>query len=276
MRQQTRRYIERPDGALLQRKEAKPHADWREDPVYKWIYVPAGLASYQTAGAPFSLSEEQFIVIDPELRHRQLACTGEKLLVEVPHRLLHEAAEQTEARGGADLSFALQGQKHPLITQWAGFVRHCLDDLQHDEQGTALLLDHALVQLALLLVRCGLHSGTRAWPAAALHKHAALLTPAIEAMKSAYAEAWTLDALAQVSGMSKFQFAHLFKEVTGISPYAWLQLYRLVRSQERLIHTDDPILEVALACGFSSITVYNRLFRRLYRIAPGEFRRRYR
>nr|WP_245347912.1 helix-turn-helix transcriptional regulator [Oceanobacillus polygoni] len=78
--------------------------------------------------------------------------------------------------------------------------------------------------------------------------------------------------MAKVSRLSKFQFAHYFKDITGISPYSWLQTYRVVRSQEMLKKTNKTVLKIAMDCGFSSVTVYNQLFKRLYGITPGTFR----
>ncbi|GIP63123.1 hypothetical protein J32TS6_16780 [Virgibacillus pantothenticus] len=72
--------------------------------------------------------------------------------------------------------------------------------------------------------------------------------------------------------MNKYQFAHFFKDIIGISPYSWLQIYRIIRSQEMLTKTTKTILKIAMDCGFSSVTVYNQLFKRLYGITPSTFR----
>jgi transcriptional regulator GlxA family with amidase domain len=93
----------------------------------------------------------------------------------------------------------------------------------------------------------------------------------IRGLKEDYRYPWTLAEMGEISQFGKYQFAHLFKEIIGISPYSWLKLYRIIRSQEMLISTNQSILEIALECGFSSVTVYNQLFKRLYGITPGSF-----
>lgn len=95
----------------------------------------------------------------------------------------------------------------------------------------------------------------------------------ILALKEDYHHAWTLDEMAKVSSLSKFQFAHYFKEMIGISPYSWLQKYRVIRSQEMLKSTKQSILKIAIECGLFSVSIYNQLFKRLYAITPGGFRK---
>ncbi|AXI11091.1 helix-turn-helix domain-containing protein [Oceanobacillus sp. 143] len=94
----------------------------------------------------------------------------------------------------------------------------------------------------------------------------------ILALKEGYQYSWTLDEMAEISSLGKYQFAHYFKDIIGISPYSWLQTYRVIRSQEMLKKTNKTILEIAMDSGFSSVTVYNQLFRRLYGMTPGTFR----
>ncbi|MFC4025768.1 helix-turn-helix domain-containing protein [Oceanobacillus longus] len=50
----------------------------------------------------------------------------------------------------------------------------------------------------------------------------------------------------------------------GVSPYSWLQLYQLVSTQDLLLHNQRIITDIAISCGFSSVSVYNQLFKRLY------------
>jgi AraC family transcriptional regulator len=48
---------------------------------------------------------------------------------------------------------------------------------------------------------------------------------------------------------------------------------RLARARELLIATDMPVVEIALATGFSSQSHLASAFRRLTGVTPGEYRR---
>jgi AraC-like DNA-binding protein len=269
--------IRRPSGVLLSRRVQQGERYWREDNSYKFLYSPIGTIRYQTEHDSFSLSAGQFTVLNPLHRHRQLGFEQEKFLVELPYAFVREVADQLGSGHTGDILFALHVQKNPQLTRWVQFTQTYLNDHQREDQtAIELFLDHALVHLVILLVTYGIgshRSELAVQPPAGVQD---LLTPVIHAMKESYAEPWTLEAMAQIVHLSKYQFARLFKETMGISPYSWLQLYRLVRSQERLKRTDDQIADIALSSGFASVSAYNQLFKRIYGLSPGAFRKRYR
>jgi len=87
-----------------------------------------------------------------------------------------------------------------------------------------------------------------------------------------YSEEVELDAAAKYCNLSKYYFAHLFKNAFGTTFYEYLTLYRLEKSVPLLLDTDKKISEIALDCGFSNIRSFNRAFRRVYKKSPTEYR----
>lgn len=136
-----------------------------------------------------------------------------------------------------------------------------------------MFLDNSVAQLTILLLQFGLGSHQKELPTIQTKTNIDIV---INALKENYTEDWSLDQMANISGLNKYQFAHQFKEEKGISPYSWLQLYRLFKSQHSLINTDESILSIALEHGFKNISSYNRLFMKMYRKTPTEFRKIYR
>lgn len=272
--------IERPNGLLLHRSDQSEERKWRDDNSYKFLFASAGAIRYQFPAEDVKLQPGQFLILHPHLRHKQTGYEQEKFLVELPPRFLHEVADSLGIKHTFDIQFALQLQKQPQISRWVHFTKDCLiaEQTESGEQqspAAALFLDHALVQLAVLLLKLAAGSHAADLQIAHLQKSNPVLYKAIDAIKQSYSEPWTLEEMAKTADMNKYQFAHLFKETIGVSPYSWLQLYRLLRSQELLKRTEKSILEIALECGFSSVTVYHQLFRRIYGVSPGAFRKRY-
>ena len=138
-----------------------------------------------------------------------------------------------------------------------------------------MFLEHSFAQLSLLLVRTtiGTHSSGLNHPAFSLHPAGTCSSD--EYLKRRLSTCLEPGRNGSNLHISKFQFAHLFKEVVGVSPYSWLQLYRIIRSQDLLLHTRRTITDIAISCGFSSIAVYNQLFKRLYGFSPSIFRKSY-
>ncbi|WLR48360.1 AraC family transcriptional regulator [Halobacillus litoralis] len=256
-------------GLLLKRTDFLGERDWRADDCYKLIFSPFGKGLYQTPRGDISIEKEGFLLFNPDDQHKQLSATKEKFLVEIRPELLQEAGMQRSAQW-SPIEFATIGYKHPHLNQWAHFVRDFF--FYQKGEGAHLFLDHSLMQLAVLLMEYGPGSHQLEWPMVNGHDP---VHRAMNAMKESYREAWSLDDMAAVARMNKFQFSHAFKKETGLSPYSWLQVYRLFRSQSPLMDTDDSVLSIALEHGFSSMTTYNHLFKRIYQKTPTQFREFY-
>ncbi|BDM83727.1 helix-turn-helix domain-containing protein [Acaryochloris marina] len=82
----------------------------------------------------------------------------------------------------------------------------------------------------------------------------------------------TLADLAALVDISQFHFGRLFKQSLGRSPYQYLMLQRLERAKTLLKHTDQPIVEIALECGFNSHSQFGRKFRQMTGVTPKVYR----
>lgn len=81
-----------------------------------------------------------------------------------------------------------------------------------------------------------------------------------------------LAELAQLLDMSQFHFSRLFKQSMGLSPFQYLLQQRVERAKQLLKQTDQPIIEIALECGFSSHSHLSKQFRQLTGITPKAYR----
>ncbi len=86
-----------------------------------------------------------------------------------------------------------------------------------------------------------------------------------------YMEPLTLEHVADVACFSKYHFSRLFKQYTGSTFYDYLTLRRIRRAEELLSASGYPIIDVALASGFSSIATFNRTFKKLKKCTPTEY-----
>ena len=86
----------------------------------------------------------------------------------------------------------------------------------------------------------------------------------------------SLSALASDAGLSRFHFCRAFKESTGLSPHAWLRQHRLEKAMILLRDTDDSVVSIAAALGYSSQTAFAAAFRKLTGETPSLWRSRMR
>ena len=85
----------------------------------------------------------------------------------------------------------------------------------------------------------------------------------------------TLSDVAAFTGFSKYYFSRMFKQHVGASFSEYLRKRRMDEAESRLIHTDQSIHEIALACGFGSIATFNRVFRGTRNCPPSRYREIY-
>jgi transcriptional regulator GlxA family with amidase domain len=73
--------------------------------------------------------------------------------------------------------------------------------------------------------------------------------------------------------LSRGHFCKAFKRSTGQSPYAWLTHHRIRTAQSLLRGTQQPLADIALACGFGDQSHLTRMFSRVVGTPPGSWRR---
>lgn len=82
-----------------------------------------------------------------------------------------------------------------------------------------------------------------------------------------------LKELADSANLSECHFCRTFKQITGKTLTDYVNEIRLEKAACFLKQTDLNITETALKCGFDSISYFNRLFSKYYKISPTKFRK---
>lgn len=84
----------------------------------------------------------------------------------------------------------------------------------------------------------------------------------------------SLDSLAQVAGFSPFHFHRVFKFITEETINDMVVRLRLERAVVLLRATPDlPVTDAALECGFKSISVFSRAFKKQYALTASQWDR---
>ncbi|WP_137791266.1 helix-turn-helix domain-containing protein [Bacillus sp. E(2018)] len=82
-----------------------------------------------------------------------------------------------------------------------------------------------------------------------------------------------LEKLAGISTYSPFHFQRIFKSVVGETPAAYVKRFRLENAAHRLIYeTYIPITQIAMLCGFSSLSYFTYSFQSYFKTSPKNWR----
>jgi AraC-like DNA-binding protein len=96
----------------------------------------------------------------------------------------------------------------------------------------------------------------------------------IDALERRYAEpGLTLAAIARVAAMHPSACSRFFTRTTGRTLVAYLNQVRIGHASRLLVETDQPIVDIAFACGFGTLSNFNRCFRALRGRSPREYRK---
>lgn len=189
----------------------------------------------------------------------------------LPHKTLERVADEAHAAKPIDL---LERTAHPdpitsrLLLSAADVLggNEALDTLFRqqltDLLATRLLAAHAGSPLTVRPAMGGLSPK--------------ILLRSIERLRSNSDADVSLAALALDAGLSRFHFCRAFKESTGLSPHAWLRQRRLEQAMNLLRDSDESVVSIAAALGYSSQTAFAAAFRKLTGETPSDWRRRMR
>jgi AraC-like DNA-binding protein len=110
-------------------------------------------------------------------------------------------------------------------------------------------------------------------PVAQLNESIGVIAPSLDYVDSHYSEKITVSALADACYLSETHFRRLFVQTMNISPLAYINRVR-VEAACRLLHdTNESIGNIAVKCGFITITVLNRNFKEIIGVTPTQWRR---
>lgn len=100
------------------------------------------------------------------------------------------------------------------------------------------------------------------------------LLEAVALMEANIEEPLTLSELAHYVSISRRQLERLFRTHLDRSPTRYYLELRLKRAREYLVQTSMSILDVALACGFSSSPHFSKCYHDYFAMPPSQERRR--
>jgi AraC-like DNA-binding protein len=97
-----------------------------------------------------------------------------------------------------------------------------------------------------------------------------------QAVRHDLARDWSVERLSQLAGMSAGHFSRAFRSATGAPPRRWIIQQRIEAALDKLLTTNETLVDIAIGSGFGDQTHFTRTFTRAVGISPGAWRRRYR
>ncbi len=151
-----------------------------------------------------------------------------------------------------------------------GLFMSIAEEFSKKEPEYALQIKNLLNMIIIALIRnFGYSDGT----SAESKDQNRLIRKATEYIDTHFQESLTLESLAQLSGLTPNYFSSLFRKMSGIKLWDYISSRRIEAAMQLLKSESNlNIIEIASKCGFNNTANFNKTFKKMVGITPGEYR----
>jgi len=125
-------------------------------------------------------------------------------------------------------------------------------------------------EMLVTVARQEKESGVAITPTEEMKGHLALI---LDFLNTHYTQPLTLESVAQKFSISPSHLSRSFKKATRFGFVEYINSLRVAESCRLLRKSDLSVLEIALKCGFGSVTQYGRCFKELTGQSPRDYRK---
>jgi len=94
---------------------------------------------------------------------------------------------------------------------------------------------------------------------------------ALAYLEAHYADAVSIETLAQRVGLSSYYLIRSFRQQVGLPPHSYQRHWQLMQAK-RSLHTAQPLADIAIAHGFYDQSHLTRTFKNAFGVTPGQYR----
>lgn len=103
-------------------------------------------------------------------------------------------------------------------------------------------------------------------------KNSKIVKSAVDYVARHFSEDITLSSVAEELHVNTSYLSMLFKQVTGATFKEHLNRVRVGEAERLLANTDYPIIEIAIACGYSDQSYFTKVFKKYTGLTPRQYR----
>lgn len=225
-------------------------------------YAFSGSANYEIAGRAFRIRPGSLIVLPRGVEHTATSDNDDPWhFISVAFKMTAANQEPAKMLGGLpSVSTTVPGDVAPLFHQmYASWT---------SRSPGHLLQIRGLASTVLFRVIEAHCMPTMAAP------HTRRISAITQLMSENYANTYSVDQLADRTGLSPSHFRVMFKRVTGMTATTYQQHLKITKATELLSSGEFNVTETALRTGFSDVYYFSRLFKHLTGTNPSQLCRR--
>lgn len=234
------------------------------------VYVVSGMVSAVTESGEKELSKGDICFFMPGEIHSFASAAPNSLYI---FKLSSKAFSESFDFAFIRLLDNAVTPKHPLYSVFLSDIQEIAAEAKEMEPGYEFAVRSRTNHILMLIIRQLHYERIEITQKKALASRLAFLKEVNAYIDKNYESPISLEQMALHLNLSKYYFAHYFKEVTGIPFFEYLTRCRLTKAIDLISLSTDAMTEIAFKCGFSSTRSFNRMFKKEFGKTPTEYKR---
>ena len=257
--------------------EQKSEAHWHH--YWEILYQVEGETLIKAGSEEFHSKKGEITIIGPEQIHRTIKLTQQHTLLVMQFALsevLPYLRIASEYQYYVRYMFSsLEENTHFRITekddQILELIKKMVGEYEKKEVGYELQIQSYLIQMFVLFIR----NNYLKLPKIPEKRKQALekVKESIYYVENNYNRNIALAEVAKISSISIYNFCRTFKTATEYTFVEYLNHVRLCEAEKMLLTTNKSISDIAYDIGFSSVSYFNRVFKKKYGCPPYLYRK---
>lgn len=237
--------------------------------LYQMSYVVSGQTDVIIAGRRYRVGDGNLLWLPPNTFHG--SCRPNE----------HERLDLAQAKFAVSLRPPFRFPAVMIVSspnEWLNLFQQLINEYHMQRPYRATTLRLLLAQLVLLMARDLAETVRRrtkvSKPNRSLSVRQAKINDVVRYLHQHYRAKVKLGDVARIAAMSTSTLSHEFRRYTGLSPINYLINYRLSQAVVIMNSSEQKLVAIAEAVGFSSPYYFCRQFKKRYHFSPGQYRRR--
>lgn len=102
------------------------------------------------------------------------------------------------------------------------------------------------------------------------------ISPIIQRVLNYIEQNWnqplSIKSISQILSSNPSYLGYLFKKETGVFFSDYLNQFRIRKAETLLLHTDYTINDISTMIGYTNVTYFNQIFKKMYQVSPAKYR----
>ncbi|CAG7648647.1 AraC family transcriptional regulator [Paenibacillus allorhizosphaerae] len=254
------------------------------------VFVAEGEGEHIYRGESYPIARGDFFVIEPQVEHGYRV-TGSVPMAVYNVLFLPELLEAELRQLSQVTPFIRFFYLEPLLRVPSDFQYHLklsvnegletkfvldriVGEFSKKELGYRLCIKAMLMELFIFLSRC--YEKRMSEPFTSGRDEKTVMEWVCEFTKLHYAQPIMMEQIYQMCGMSAAAFTAKFKQYAGKTFTEFRNEVRIGVSCELLRHSGDKIIHIAQEVGFNDLSHFNKAFKQMTGMTPGQYRTKFR